>query len=346
MAAPGVVAEGYGNALTVVDASSGKQLFNYQDTAASSRFWWAATISHGVLYIGNKDGNLYAFATGSGGPPPPTGTPGPAAKGPVSKSWYFAEGKVGAGFSQYLTLQNPDPTTDCSVSIQYLLGHGSPVSKTVTVPHASRLTESVNADLGLPASAASYQTDSAILSVSNASSCAGIVAERPMYFTNFLGVSSGTDVLGATQTAKSFYFADVPTGGGYASFLTILNPPGNPVATVTATFYAHGQQLGTALTQQVGAGQRGTIGLPNGGALQHAAVMVTSSQPVVVERPTYFHNIPAGHAGLVSGAASLVGVPAPGTSWLFAEGYTGGQFQETLVLANFNTASANATITL
>jgi hypothetical protein len=159
----------------------------------------------------------------------------------VSKTWYLAEGKVGAGFTEYLTLENTDTVNDCTVTIQYLLGNGNPLTVPVNVPHASRFTESVNTDLNMPASSSLYQTDSAIVTVNTNSTpnCAGVVAERPMYFTNFIGVSSGSDAPGGTTTGITFYFADVPTGGGFASFITILNP-GTTTATVTATFSVGG----------------------------------------------------------------------------------------------------------
>lgn len=58
---PGLVIAGAGSSLIVLNAQSGQQLFVYHDTAASSFFWGAASISNGVLYIGNKDGQIYAF---------------------------------------------------------------------------------------------------------------------------------------------------------------------------------------------------------------------------------------------------------------------------------------------
>lgn len=278
--------------------------------------------------------------------PSPTGTPSPTVTGPVSKTWYFAEGKVGAGFTEYLTVENPDTVNDCTVTIQYLLGGNNPVSKSVNVVHASRFTESVNSDLNMPANSSNYQTDSAIVTVDpNASpDCSGVVAERPMYFTNFIGVSSGSDVLGATKTGTTFYFADVPTGGGYASFITVLNP-GTTTANVTANFDVGGTTINT-LTVQVAGGTRGTIIPNNSGSLQHAAVTVTSDQPVVVERPDYFSNVNGGNAQAVSGSSSVVGVQNLQNDWLFAEGYTGEGFQEYLVLANFGTSPVAANVKL
>jgi hypothetical protein len=266
----------------------------------------------------------------------------------VSKVWFFAEGKVGAGFTEYLTIENPDALNDCTVNIQYLLGNGiSPITKTVSVQHGSRFTESVNADLNTPANSATFVEDSAVVTVDSliTPNCAGVVAERPMYFVNFAGVSSGSDVLGATQPGTHFYFADVPTGGGFSSFITILNAD-TTIAHVTATFYVGGTSILTR-TIQVPALARGTIVPNNSGPLQHAAVIVTSDLPVVVERPAYFSTVSGGNAQTVSGASSVVGMQNLESDWLFAEGYTGGSFQEYFVLSNFSsTAPVSANVVL
>jgi len=56
-------------------------------------------------------------------------------------------------------------------------------------------------------------------------------------------------------------------------------------------------------------------------------------------------NIPNA-GGLTTGAASQLGATAPGTDWLFAEGYTGPKFQEYFELANFGANAANTNIKL
>lgn len=58
---PGLVIAGAGSSLIVLNAQSGQQLFRYLDSARSSFFFGAASVSNGVLYIGNKDGQIYAF---------------------------------------------------------------------------------------------------------------------------------------------------------------------------------------------------------------------------------------------------------------------------------------------
>ena len=45
----------------IVDVTSGKQLYSFHDGKAASLFWGAPTISNGVIYVGNKNGYLYAF---------------------------------------------------------------------------------------------------------------------------------------------------------------------------------------------------------------------------------------------------------------------------------------------
>ena len=259
--------------------------------------------------------------------------------------WYFAEGKVGQGFTQFLTIQNPDlnPAHICQVSLQYLLSSSTPQPKQLTIPPNTRFTELVNADLNVPANGSAYQGVSTIINVTNPGSCNGVVAERPIYFTNFKGISSGTDVLGATHTSNDFYFADVSSLPGYNSYLTILNPPNGLVANITVDYYQGGSMLGSdSLTVQPGT--RGTIIPHNYG--KRVAAWVHASAPVVVERPTYFSNYTAGNAGAVSGSASVVGATASSTTWRFAEGFVGGQFQENLVLANMNTSAATGSLIL
>jgi streptogramin lyase len=306
-------------------------------------------------------------SVGSGSPSPtttstvtptPTGTPPPTLQpGPVSKTWYFAEGRVGGGFTEYLSMDNPTSNA-CAVNITYLYtpDRGTAQTKTVpiTVPANTRYEEGVDGDLGTSPSGHGV-TDSAIVAVNNTTTpnCTGIVAERPMYF-NALGANSGSDVLGVTHLATTFYIADVAVGaqaggGNYSSFITILNPPGGQSATVTATYYSPaGTLLGTDPVT-VPAGTRGTI-FPNNHSPAlpaHVSVVVTSTQPVAVERPTYFSNINGGNAGTVSGGADVIGVQALSNDWLFAEGYTGGQFQEQFVIANLDTtANAPAAVTI
>ncbi len=271
--------------------------------------------------------------------------------GPVNKNWYFAEGRVGKGFREYLTLENPSANA-CAVNIQYNYtpdgGVPTNLTKAITVNAYTRVTASVNNDLGYPDSAGSAATVATIVAVNATATptCNGIVAERPIYFVNFRGqINSGTDVLGSTHLNTTYYFADVPSGPNFTSYLTILNP-NNAIANVTVTYYAGGNSVGTQ-SANVPPNARGTIAP---GALSlptHVAAVIVSNVPIMVERPTYF--IGAMTNGTpVDGAYDIVGVASLSNDWLFAEGYTGGSTQEYLTISNVDPTktSANVTITL
>lgn len=282
-----------------------------------------------------------------------TATPPPSTT-PVNKTWYFAEGRVGKGFQEYLTLGNPDASIDCTVNVKYLytFDNASTLNTTtvaLTVAHQFRVTRSVNNDLHIAATGRTAAIVAAVVTVNTVSTpnCLGVVVERPMYFrTNMNG---GSDALGATSLSQTYYFADVQTRSGSSSsinsFFTILNPPANATANVVATYYAGGQVVGTQQVQ-VPAGARRTLSSNALALPAHVLAVVTSTQPVAVERPVYYRNIAEGNAGVVSSAATVVGAQTVNNDWLFAEGYTGGRFQEYLLLANPTGTTLVATVKL
>ncbi len=283
----------------------------------------------------------------------PTSTTTSTSPGPVAKKWYFAEGRVGKGFREYLSINNPG-TLNCSVDITYYYTVGDSSNATqqtktmtgVVITPQSRHTESVNDDLHVYDPDTTADNVASVVSMNSASTCAGVMVERPIYFTNYHGISSGTDVTGATDAnlGTSFSFADVASDANHISYLTILNPSGSASATVTATYYAAGQAVGTQSTT-VPAGGRGTLAP---GAIQlpalpaHSMAVVTSTSAVMVERPTYFMN----ESKNASGAYDVVGASAAANDWFFAEGFTGSTTQEFLTLANPGTTSVDATVTL
>jgi len=269
--------------------------------------------------------------------------------GPTASSWYFAEGRVGAGFREFITLGNPDQNNACVVRVQFLQEGGSTVSRQYTVNPSSRKTVDVGAELGTTANGRGISVATVVKNDAS-SHCPGIVAERPMYF-NYHGINSGSDVMGTTHTATTFYFADVASGGGgYTSFLTILNPPGGQNAQVTATYYAGGKQVGTQNVSVAG-GTRATIAPAAISLPQHTAVVVHATQPVVVERPAYATQVNGGVAGSITGASSLVGAQDLAKEWFLAEGFAGqngagGATQENLAIANLDPANMAAIVTI
>ena len=272
---------------------------------------------------------------------------------PANTIWYFAEGSVGGGFTEYLTLLNPDPVKTATVNVTYLFQNHSAVVKQHTVTPSTRFTISVNADLGVSTTAPQQAISAIVQSVATQSTPAvPIVAERPMYF-NFHGIKSGTDVMGATNAANTlFYFAEGdsrlagPTIN--STFITILNPSSTSTAHVQITYYSNGNAVESD-SVNVGPLQRGT-GIPR--VHSQFAIKVTSDIGIVVERPMYFNDYVSTAGGWTSGAASAIGAttlgPNTGSDWLFAEGYTGTgtNFQEYLVLANFTNTNAQVDVKL
>ena len=267
----------------------------------------------------------------------------------TSSHWYFAEGSVGGGFQEYLTLQNPNGGYPAHVNVTYLFHTKKPVTVSHIVPINSRITVNVNADLHVKPTDA-QQSLSTIVQTTNG---VGIVAERPMYF-HFKGIASGTDIVGTTTPQTAYYFPEANTtltqSAQYYTYITILNPSSTDTATVTLTFYALscGQASHPACqtkTVVVHPLQRATLTPP---ASLHArmAIALTSDNPVVAERPMYFKDHIATAGGTLTGAAALNGATTPGTNWNFAEGYTGSGFQEYLVLANFGETVATASVKL
>ena len=257
--------------------------------------------------------------------------------GPTAQTWYFAEGRVGGGFVQWLTIGNPNDST-CTVNIEYdytLDRDGSNHQKKITIQASrlSRVTEYVNNDLGITQFNLDGANVSAIVSTSD---CPGIVSERPMYFQNFHGVSSGTDVLGATKPLQTWYFAEVPRSTAGETFLSILNP-NSADATVNVQYY-NGHIAPVTETKTVAANSRGTFE-PNKAALAgqtDLGVIVTSDQPIVVERASYYPTVNG-----VQGSADVMGIDHTSNSWTFPAGTTRDGTKETIVVSNPNCYAVN-----
>jgi hypothetical protein len=255
----------------------------------------------------------------------------PTVSGPVAQKWIFAEGRVGSGFRTFFTVGNPTGSACAVKATYYYTLDGSTITNTKTVsfmvPAATRYTANANGAVPGPS------TLSAIIEVDAGATptCAGVVVERPMYFNAFHNTNSGTEVMGATQAslATKFYFADVPTGTAGESFLAVFNPQ-STAANVTATYY--NADTGAEVKHEsliAGPTSRNTFQPGNDNLPAHVSAVITSDQPILVERPSYF---PSQHG--VSGSAALMGVATPLKDWYFAEGYAGSGTQEYLIVTN------------
>jgi hypothetical protein len=97
----------------------------------------------------------------------------------------LCRGLHGGEFSEFLTLENPDPTSTAYVLVKYLPATGgAPALRVYAVPAHSRATVYTNAVL--PGQAFSMVVQSGM----------PIVAERPMYFIFNGTQTGGSDVVG------------------------------------------------------------------------------------------------------------------------------------------------------
>lgn len=278
---------------------------------------------------------------------------------PSSITWYIDGGSVGGGFQEFLTIQNPN-TTAATVTITYLLQANPPVnpihtrSVNHTIAASTRQTIDVDHDLNT-SQTGTHITAAAIVHVTNN---VPIVVERPWYFNN-LGVATGTDAFGVTIPQKNYYFAEGASlkankagQPAYNTFVSVLNPSTTVTAHATITYYngscgGNGQTACQVQQATLIPLQRQVL-IPANGQNLYAkySIAVTADVPVVAERLTYIKDNIINAGGFTTGAIMNVGATAPGTDWLFAEGFTGSGFQEYFELANFGNTAANAQVKL
>jgi len=198
---------------------------------------------------------------------------------------------------------------------------------------------------GLTRSASDFSTYDALLAGANqdvsmkVESNQDIVAERPMYFNYHGAWPGGTDQVGVSEPGTTWYLAEGATHSGFEEWICIQNP-GDTEANVTVTYMFPG---GATQDQPVSVGPHsrytidvnGTVGID-----KDVSARVTSTQPVVVERPMYFN-----YHGWCTGGSIEAGVPGLSETWYLAEGATQPGFEEWISLMNPGTEPTTVDIT-
>ena len=254
-----------------------------------------------------------------------------------ANDWFFAEGYTGWGFDEWVCVLNPG-TEDANLTFRFQTQEaGEQVRAGYEVPARSRRTFKVNDVLG-----ADYQASLAV------ESTRPIVAERPMYF-DYTGTGGyhwegGHCVMGATALGREYYFAEGTTRSGFEGWITLQNPNGYDI-TVNADYQlGAGQGDPVQRSYDVAAGFRRTVFLPEEvGWEKDVSVKLTSADEFLAERPMYFRYSTAGLNA--RGGHCVIGAALPAPEWLFAEGYTGGSFQQWLCLQNPENGDAVVEIT-
>ena len=199
----------------------------------------------------------------------------------------------------------------------------------------------LGSDFNLNGSASARVT--AVLASDNATP-ADVVVERTMYFPGATQPGSH-NASGVTQNGLSDRWTLAEGSGGvFETFVLVANPNPTPT-TVRATYLtATGQSF---VTEQVAPANSRLTFYPRG---EHVALAsadfstviesLTAGNLVIAERAMYFDAFHSGHDAL--------GVTGPSTTWLFAEGFTGGNaqtaFETFLLLANTGDTDTVATV--
>ncbi|RIK10763.1 MAG: hypothetical protein DCC49_02235 [Acidobacteria bacterium] len=197
------------------------------------------------------------------------------AQSAAATTLYFAEGYTGAGFDEYITLQNPGSVA-ANVSIAYQSSSGTPFGNALVVPPHARSTVRVNNVVG-----ANQEVSAKVTSDQP------VLAERPMYFNYKGSVDGGSVVVGQSAPLTTGYFAEGYTGPGFDEYLTFQNPGGIDARVTVAYQFPGGATASTSL--MVPANSRRTLAVGNDlGVGVDDSARVASDQPIVTERPMYF----------------------------------------------------------
>jgi len=247
----------------------------------------------------------------------------------LSKTWYLAEGFTGSNpesgdFDEWVLIQNPGAVT-ANVTVQFMQQDAGVVTNYYQIAPFSRFT--IHVDEILP----NAQVSTYVSSDQN------IGVERAMYFN---GWKAGHDSIGVISPSKTWYLAEGFTGknsasGDFDEWVLIQNP-GGATANVNVEFMQRNGGV-VAASYQVAPQSRYTIHVDDILPDSEVSTYVSSDQNIIVERAQYLNNMKGGHSSL--------GAAAKSKTWYLAEGYTGGSFDEWVLIQNPNSIDANVRVT-
>jgi polysaccharide biosynthesis protein PslG len=244
-----------------------------------------------------------------------------------ARSHFFAEGCTGEGFEEWICVLNPgDEAAGMTFRFQTEEEGEKVIGGRVVQPH-SRASFRANDLLG-----GAYQASCRV------DSTRPVVVERPMYF-DYRGFGDhhwqgGDCVVGASEPASTFFFAEGTTRGGFDEWLTLQNSDMDPIEVEAVYYFGPGQGGPSRKSYRVEGGKRLTVFVPGEvGTDKDVSVKLSSSSAFLAERPMYFDYTGAG-ADHWQGGDCVIGAVSASSEMFFAEGYTGEGFHEWLCLQN------------
>jgi hypothetical protein len=203
----------------------------------------------------------------------------------TATTWYFPEGAIVPGIDTRIAIANPDPDSEAVVTMSISTGDQivqPPDLVEMAIPALS--ARLIPLEFSLPKGRRDIGGVSVIVQSTNDT---GIVAERTVRYSGEL-LSGSASEIGASVASRS-WLVQPATLNPSTDALVVMNPGGEP-ATFDIEILRDGRQplAPRKLTDRsLGSGGRLKIGLGEWTAGDTAAVFVTSSEPVVVERVSY-----------------------------------------------------------
>ncbi|MDD5447667.1 MAG: VCBS repeat-containing protein [Actinomycetota bacterium] len=226
-----------------------------------------------------------------------------------STSWCLPEGYTAQAYDAYILIQNPNDTR-ATGALSFLRSDGYERALGFGVEPKGRYTVKVDDVPGFEAAEFSTEISSNI----------GVVAERAMYF-NSEGRDGGHNSIGVPNAGEKWYLAEGYTGGGFDTYVLIMNTETSPAKVKTTFMRDDGYNY--SRTDVLAPRSRFTIHLDDvpGFESVEASTLVESQDgsKIIAERAMYFmyNNL------AVAGGHDSIGVSKPANEWYFAEGYTG-----------------------
>ncbi|MBU1672700.1 MAG: hypothetical protein KKF41_11280 [Actinobacteria bacterium] len=149
------------------------------------------------------------------------GTTGGHAKPGVieaSGEWYFAEGCTADGFSTWLLVENPADGT-ATIDVTFMREGGGEIVERYGIAPMSRFTLDLGSVPGLGRANVSMHL----------TSDRPVIAERAMYFAYAGRIEGGDVVTGATAPSFDWRFAEGYSGGGFDTWVLLMNPNDRPL---------------------------------------------------------------------------------------------------------------------
>ena len=235
--------------------------------------------------------------------------------------WYVAEGSTGGSFETWVLLMNPG-AQKATAKVTYQTPLGKVTGPVVELPAGTRKT--VNVAGTVPDT---WEVSTTV------ESDKPVVCEESMYWDHRKG---GHGSVAASQASTIWYMAEGCTEGGFETWVTAQNP-GTQAATASVVFLTNsGPVTGPKLTLDPGTRKTVNVASSAPGAAQ-VSTMVTSDQPIVCERSTYWNARKGGH--------SSVGATSTSEYWYLPEGSTASGFETWAMILNPSAWRVTAKVT-